>query len=100
VHFAVAQSLLVWFLIAVAAYSNLCSGDDVGPYSSVKTVDAKILAVYGEDFSDAFTLSNPNECRISNVHRTVGVLAHKLAHSRNALGHGLASSDGSDVLAR
>jgi hypothetical protein len=83
VHFAFAQSFPVLFLIAVAAYSKLCSGDDVGPYSSVKTVHAKILAVYGEDFSDAFTLSNPNECRISKVHRTVGVLAHQLAHPRN-----------------
>ena len=82
-HFAVAQSFLALFFIAVAAYSKLCSGDDVGPYSSVKTVDAKIFAVYGEDFSDALTLSNPNKCRISKVHRTVGVLAHQLAHSRN-----------------
>jgi hypothetical protein len=30
----------------------------------VKTVDTKILAVYGEDFSDAFTLSHPNEANI------------------------------------
>jgi hypothetical protein len=60
-----------------------CSGDDDGPYSPVKTVDTKIVAVYGEDFSDAFTFRNPNKGRIRKVHRTVGVFTHQLAHSRN-----------------
>src|SRR5271169_6147865 len=82
-HLAVAQSLLILLLIAILAHSEPCSGDEGGSHSPVKTVDTKILAVYGEDFSDAFTLSNPNECRISEVHRTVGVLAHQLAYSRN-----------------
>jgi hypothetical protein len=59
------------------------SGDEVGLHSSVKTVDTKILAVHGEDFSDAFTFGNPNERCIGKVHRTVGVLAHQFAHSRN-----------------
>ena len=79
---AVAQSLLILFL-AESGFIPSCSRDDIGPHSSVQTVDIKILAVDGEDLSDAFTLSNPNECRVSKVHRTVGVLAHQLAHSRN-----------------
>ena len=62
---------------------TLCSRDDVGPHSSVKTVDTKIFPVHGKDFSDASTLSNPNQCRLGKVHRTVGVLAHQLAHSGN-----------------
>jgi hypothetical protein len=59
------------------------SGDDVRPHSPVKTVDTKVLAVHGEDFSDTFTLSNPNKNRISKIHLTVSVLAHQLANSRN-----------------
>jgi len=55
----------------------------MGVYLSVKTVDTKILAVHGEDFLDACTLSGPNECGICKVHLTVGVLAHQLMHSRN-----------------
>lgn len=62
---------------------KLCSRDDVGPQSPVKTVDSKIFAIHSEDFSDAFTLSNPNQRCIGKVHRTVGVLTHQLAHSRN-----------------
>ena len=53
------------------------------PHSSVKPEDSKILAVHIEDFSNAFALSNPDECGIGKVHRTVGVLPHQFAHSRN-----------------
>jgi hypothetical protein len=49
----------------------------------VKAVDTEVLAIQGEDFSDTFTLSNPNKCRISKIHPMVSVLAHQLAYSRN-----------------
>src|SRR5215469_14731269 len=67
----------------VTRTSEVLLGDEAWPHSSVKTVDTKILPVHGEDFSDALTFGNPYECRISEVHRTVGVLAHQFAHSRN-----------------
>jgi len=46
-------------------------------------VDTKIFAVHGEDLSDSFTLSNPNQGGNGKVHWTVGVLAHQFAHSSN-----------------
>jgi len=49
----------------------------------MKTVDTKSLAVHRENFSDTFTLGNPNDCCISKIHRTIGVLGHQLAYSRN-----------------
>ena len=74
-----AQSLLA----AGNVLFGLCSRDDIRPHASMKTVDIKILAVHSEELPNAFTLSNSNKCRIGKVHRTVGVLAHELAHSRN-----------------
>jgi hypothetical protein len=68
---------------SAAMLVKLCSGDDVGPHSSVNAVGIKILAVYGEKVPDSFALSNPNQRRSSKIHWTVGVLAHQLPYSRN-----------------
>jgi hypothetical protein len=50
--------------------------------SSVKVIDGEIVAVHGEDPTDAFSFSNSDECRIREVHRSVGIFNHELSYAR------------------
>jgi hypothetical protein len=49
----------------------------------MNAVDLKILAVHGEKVPDSFALRDPNQCCVSEIDWTVGILAHQLPYSRN-----------------
>jgi hypothetical protein len=48
----------------------------------VKAIDGEIVAIHGEDPPDAFSLSHSDKCRVREIHRTVGILDHKLSYAR------------------
>jgi hypothetical protein len=48
----------------------------------VKAIDGEIVAVHCEDPPDAFSFSNPDERRIREIHRSVGLFNHQLSYAR------------------
>jgi len=51
-------------------------------HSSVNAIDGEIIAVHGEDPTAAFSFSNSDECRIREIHRSVGIFNHKLSYAQ------------------